>query len=283
MSLDIANKDRYVFYVNFRTIGNGTNFCRAEQFFNYAELVEKANDYVLSVERFRVPLNTIPMLPAIFLAIRFLPKVAGVLRVLSIEDVFSLHDFIEQMNEDQDLIFSLDSSGRAALTFDFTDTTLQLDATIAEILDMEEIVGLNLTGVQNVIGASPMFDRLDQLSKVQIEGFNALGMAQKEIVNTDVQRNILTDFLVPTSFSLSQSMVPFTPPSGNFNLVAPVRQDLEFNDSSNRRFIMFKSSSPIQNLELEITAVFRDGTRNRIRMAKRSIMEVKLAFWKKGI
>ena len=124
--------------------------------------------------------------------------------------------------------------------------------------------------------------KVRELLAKKIEGLNGLSAVQQEIIDTNVFRNLLTDFIVPSTFTFSAINVPGTPPNGSYTLSAPVRQDLEFNQAANRRFIMFRSNTPIQNVALEITAVYRDGTRNRIRMPRRSIMEVKLAFWRKS-
>ncbi len=282
MSIDVADTGRYVFYLNFRTLGNGTNFCDAEQNFSFAELIDDASKYAVSVERFRVPIQTIPMFPATDPAIRFVPKAALPARTLILQDVFSMNDFLVQMSADAALPISLDASGRARIDFDFTNFSLQLDPNVAAVLDMDQTLGLTLTGQQIIIGASPIFDRLDQLWKVQIEGLSGLSAVQQEIIDTNVFRNLLTDFIVPSSFTYSTDNVPGTFPNQNFTLNAPVRQDLEFNQSANRRFIMFRSNTPIQNVAIEITAIYRDGTRNRIRMPRRSVMEVKLAFWRKS-
>lgn len=282
MSLDIADTGRYVFYLNFRQLGNGTNFCEAEQNFSFAELIDDASKYAVSVERFRIPIQTIPMFDATDPAVQFVPKDALPARTLLLNDIFSMNQFLTEMSGDAALIVSLDPSGRARIDFDFTDFSLQLDPNVSAVLDMDQTLGLTLTGQQTIIGASSIFDRLDQLWKVQIEGLNGLTAVQQEIIDTNVFRNLLTDFIVPSTFSYSATNVPGTFPNGNYQLSAPVRQDLEFNASSNRRFIMFRSNTPIQNVSLEITAIYRDGTRNRIRMPRRSVMEVKLAFWRKS-
>lgn len=282
MSLDIADSGRYVFYLNFRTEGTGKNFCEAEQNFSFAELIDDASKYAVSVERFRIPLQTIPMFPATDPAVQFVPKDALPARALILQDVFSMNAFLLQMSADDSLILSLDPSGRARIDFDFTDFSLLLDADIAAVLDMDRTLGLTLTGMQTIIGASPIFDRLDQLWKVQIEGKSGLSSVQQEIIDTNVFRNLLTDFIVPSTYSLSAQNIPGTIPNGMYTLSAPVREDLEFNQSANRRFIMFRSNTPIQNVAIEITAIYRNGTRNRIRMPRRSVMEVKLAFWRKS-
>jgi len=281
MAVDIADSGRYVFYLNFRTLGDGTNFATSEQNFSFSQLIDDASKYVLSVERFRIPLGTIPMLPAIAPAVIFNPKGGEDLRTMDTEEIFSMGDFINEMNTDAALVFSLTASGRARLDFDFTDFSLQLDPTIAAILDMDQVIGLTLDGQRTVIGASPMFDRLDQLFKIQIEAGSGLSAIQQEIIDTNVFQNLLTDFLIPSTFSISTQNTPGGAPSGTYNITYPTREDIEFNSAANRRYIMFRTQTPIQNVSLEVTAVFRDGTRNRIRLPNRSVLEIKLAFWRK--
>ena len=222
------------------------------------------------------------MFPATNNAVRFVPKAALPTRVINLQDSFGLHDFIFQMGGDAALVLSLTFDGRAQLEMDFTNFSLLLDPDIAAVLDMDQTLGLTLVGVQTIVGASPIFDRLDQLWKVQIEGLSGLSSIQQEIIDTNVFRNLLTDFIVPSSYGLSQNITPGVRTTGAMSLTAPVRQDLEFNQAANRRFIMFRSNTPIQNVAIEITAIYRNGTRNKIRMPLRSVMEVKLAFWRKA-
>lgn len=281
MAIDVADSNRYVFYLNFRTLGDGTNFCESEQNFSFAELIDDASKYVLSVERFRVPIQSIPMFPETNIAITFLPKDAAALRTLPLLDSFSLANFIQQMNADADMIFSLGVDGRARISMNFDEFSLQLEPNLAAVLDMTENVGLNLTGQQVIVGASPLFDRFDQLFKIQIEGLSGLSAVQQEIIDTNVFRNLLTDFIVPSSFSLNQTYTTDANPNMTYTLTAPVRQDLEFNQAANRRYIMFRTNTPIQNVKVEITAIYRDGSRHRIRMPRRSMMEVKLGFWRR--
>ena len=281
MAIDVANSGRYVFYLNMRTLGDGTNFAVAEQNFSFAQLIDDASKYVISVERFRIPLGAIAMFPATTPAVTFNPKGGQPIRTLDIDDIFSMGDFINEMNKDAAMGFSLTASGRARLDFDFTDFSLQFDPDVAAVLDIDPILGLTLTGTQVIIGASPIFDKLDQLFKVQIEGGNGFASVQQEIIDTNVFQTLLTDFLVPSNFSISTQNTPGSAPSGVYNITYPTREDLEFNAAANRRYIMFRTQTPIQNVSIEVTAVFRDGSRQRIRLPKRSVLEVKIAFWRK--
>ena len=281
MTIDIAQSGRYVFYLNFRTQGDGTNFAVAEQVFNFANLIEDASKYVVSVERFRVPLQAIPMLPFIQNAIQLVPKAAAPFLNFDLQPTFSLNEFLTQINS-FGVVFSLSADGRMVIDFDnFTDYELHFAPKIAAIFDMPGIVGALLVGAQTIRGASPIFDRFDDLHKIQIESRTGLAGIQQEIITTNVFANLLTDFLVPSSTTMSYTGRQGLGHDPTYSLGYNVREDVEFNNSASRRFIMLKGNAPVQNISLEIAAIFRDGTRHRIIMPPNSLLEVKLAFWRK--
>ena len=71
---------------------------------------------------------------------------------------------------------------------------LVLDPIIAAIFDLPIIVGEDFTGPSTIIGATVLFDRFDELYKIQIVAESGLSNIQQEIVTTNTFRNILTDF-----------------------------------------------------------------------------------------
>lgn len=283
MTLDIASPGRYVFYLNFSTIGDGTGFAVAEQNFNFANLIEDASKYVLSVERFRVPTQAVPMLPVIVNAIRLVPKAAAVPVDFNLAVTFSLNQFLVQINTVRaGLAFSLNEDGRMLMSFNgFDDYTVQFAPKIAAIFDMADIVGLTLAGTALVLGASPVFDRLDDLHSLQIEAQTGLSGIQQEIITTEIFRSLVTDFLMPSASGMAYQGATGQPHNGAYTVNYDVRQDVQFNDAASRRFVMIKGNAPIQNITLEIAAIFRDGTRHRILLPPNSIMTIKLAFWKR--
>lgn len=283
MAIDVANAGRYVFYLNFRTLGTGDNLAESEQLFSFAQLIDDSSKYILSIERFRIPLQTIPMVSTIPQAIIVTPKGAGVPTVIPVADTYSYFEFRQQINlNNQNLFFSLTSDGRAVLDFNFANDTLVLDPVIADIFDMNQVLGLALGGQSRIIGGSPIFDRFDQLYKIQIEARSGLSGVQQEIIDTNTFGNLLTDFIIPSNWGLSG-----TSQTGNIaadavlNLTAPTRQDLEFNNAASRRYIMLRGNAPIQNVSIVVRAVYRDGTVNNIRLPPRSVLECKLGFWLK--
>lgn len=285
MSIDISNAGKYVFYLNFRTLGSRTKdiFCESEQNFKFSQLLEKANDYVLSVERFQVPIQAIPMLQTILAAIQLVPKTAVALQVFNSVQTFSIYDFLNSVNSFYGgFIVSMSPDGRFVIDFDdFTNYSILLDPLIADIFDMDQSIGLALVGTNRVIGASPAFDRFDQLYKIQISSELGLSGVQQEILSTDIFKNLLTDFILPSTYVMSYNGELGIAPNGQYSLTYNTRQDLNFNASSNRRFIMMRSSAPIQNIKVSVQAIYRDGTTHNIPLPPRSVFELKIAFWKK--
>lgn len=285
MTFDIGNAGRYVFYLNFRSVGTQEGiFAEAEQVFNFSNLIEDSKNYVITVERFRVPIQTIPMLPAIANFIIVRSKIDGSSTPFDLSLTFSLNDFMQQLTGVfPGVVFSLTADGRMRIDFDdFLTFVILFSPIAAEIFDMGNSVGDGVIIPANFVGASPIFDRFDQLHKIQIEAQTGLSSVQQEIITTQIFRNLLTDFLLPSAHSMSYSGEAGLAHNQAYTMNYNVREDVEFNDASNRRFIMLKGNSPVQNIKLEVTAIFRDGTRNRILMPPRGVLEIKLGFWKKG-
>lgn len=286
MSFDIGIDGRYVFYVGFRVIGDGTGFAVATQEFTFSNLIDDTSNYVISLERFRLPIQSIPMLPASdplvpFLAFSPKPGKDVPTIVFDLKETFSLNDFMTQLSE-IDLgatVFSIRGDGRFEVFSDmWDDYNLLLSSTASQIFDLPIVVRGE---VPTVVGRSPFFDRFDDLYMLQLEARTGLGAVQQEIISTQVFRNTLTDFLSPTTISMSYSGQQGAPHNSTYQLTYPVRQDVEFQASSNRRFVMLKGNSPIQNISLEMYAIFRNGDRQRIILPPRSVFDLKLAFWKK--
>ncbi len=282
MSFELNKDGSYVFYLNFRTIGDGTLEASAEQLFSFTHLIEDASMYALSIERFRLPIQSVPMRPAINNAVILRSKLGAADIFISTNRTFSLYEWLLQLNAAAaPLAISLTADGRATiLNFDFNAFSIELAPVVRRIFDMD--AAIDGVGVQSIIGGTVIYDRFDQLFKIQIEGLNGLGAVQQEIIDTNVFVTVLTDFIIPSNFTTSVTNTIGQPINNTLTFTFPSRQDLEFNASNARRLIMFRGSSPLQNLKVRVTGIFRDGTRNAIILAPESIFEMKLAFFKKG-
>ena len=298
MTLDLGGPNRNVFYLNFETIGKldpdnelGPQICHAEQNFNFANLIENASDYVIAIERFRLPLQGIPMLRPIPEAIRLEDGAGGLIATLNLPAIYSINEFLTELGPGgsgwvgggSGYNFNLTPGGQICIWGPWGGQELVLDPHIAAIFDLPLVLdGVNAGAI--IKGATVLFDRFDELYKIQIVAETGLSNIQQEIVTTNTFRNILTDFLIPSNWnaSFTDDAKCQTPHDPAYSLSYPVRQDLEFNDSNNRRWIFMRGGAPIQNVGLKAEAILRDGTITEIPLPPRSVFQVKLSFWLKS-
>ena len=281
MSFELNSEASRVLYVNFRSLGDGMRETEAEQLFTFSSLIEDSSRYVVSIERFRIPIQSVPMQDQINNAFILRNKTGGDDIFISTIVTFGLYDWLLQLSRaSAQLNIILTPDGRAQIfNFDFDDFSIELDPKVAAILNFP--LTLDGAGIQNVVGTTPIFDLFDQLFKIQIEALNGLGNLQAEIVDQNTFTTILTDFIIPSNFSMSVTNTSDSVLTNSYTFSLPLRQDLEFNASQARRLINFRGSSPIQNLKVRVTAIYRDGTRNAIIIPPNGVFELKLAFFRK--
>jgi hypothetical protein len=293
MSFDIGDPNRYVFYVNFQTIGNGSGFAQARQNFNFAQLIEDSSRYVVSVERARIPLQGIPMLPLIQNVMEFVPVAGGsgpnpgLGNDLTLRQTFSINEFLTQFQEFgiEGLIISLTSDGRINIIYDnWQNFIITFDTRVAAIFDMGgDTIGAGFLNNQEITGNTPIFDRFDDLHSISIESTQGLTSVQQEIFDSDVFNIVLVDLLVGSSEGMTYSGTRNLEHDSSYTVNYPIRSDLELQAGGDRRWVMLKGTAPIQSIALEAIAIFRDGTRNNIVLPPRTIFSLKLAFWRKGL
>lgn len=195
---------------------------------------------------------------------------------------YSLYDWMLQItNSNADFNINLTADGRVQIVdFDFTNFSIELSQEVSDMFDMPLLI--DGIGVQSTIGSTPIFDRFDQLFKINVEALNGLGNLQQEVIDTNIFTTLLTDFIVPSHHSLTVTNSISGTLTNQITFTYPVREDLEFNASQARRMINFRGSSPIQNVKVRVTAIYRDGTRNVIIIPRNGVFELKLAFWKRS-
>ncbi len=281
MSFELNTKASRVLYVNFRSLGDGMKETEAEQIFSFSSLIEDSSRYVVSIERFRIPIQSVPMQDPINNAFILRSKTGGDDIFISTIVSFGLYDWLLQLNRaSASLDVILTADGRAQiLDFDFDAFSIELDPKVANILDLPVLV--DGVGIQSVVGAVPIFDLFDQLFKIQVEALNGLSNLQAEVVDQNTFTTILTDFIIPSNFSMSVTNALGAVLNNEITFEFPVRQDLEFNASQARRLINFRGSSPVQNVKVRVTAIYRDGTRHAIIIPPNGVFELKLAFFRK--
>ena len=290
MTIDLGQQGRGVFYLNFRAIqdNTGTRVSQETQEFNFGNLVEKSADYMIAIERLIVPIQKIPMNNGFNPAITITPIGVGIIATITIGATFSLKAFIDTLNSQAsnagiNIIFSLNSEGRLQFSYDgFGANNITLNQGLADILDISaNVTALNADVNNIVLGGSSVFDRFDQLYKIQVE---SLGMnIVQEIISTDRTLPILTDFIVPSSYSVSYTQNTNIPPVVNLNLGVSysTRQSVIYNAEGERRFIMLRGNTPIQNIQIQAVAIFKDNTRNEIIIPPNAVFECKIGFYRR--
>ncbi len=289
MSIDLGMKGRGVFYLNFNTIGTGINKASSTQEFNFGNLIEQSGSYIVAIERMVLPMHRVPMINSLTPALIFVPTGVEIQFVINTPQAFSWKEWVDNLNdqlEDTDIIdckFLMDQSARIRIVFDsFDDYNIQFNDTLKDIFDLNQVVGLaDVISEDQIVGGSSMIDRFDQLHKIQLEtrGMNL----QQEIIDTDRSLPILTDFIAPNTFnhSYNEQLDADIRSSEDINVSYPVRQNIIYTASEERRYQMLRGNTPIQNITIQAVAIFKDNTRNEITLPPRSVFEIKLAFFKR--
>lgn len=279
--LNTVKGTAYVFYLNFRMEGNGETETTAEQTFTFSHLIEDSSKFLVSIDRFILPIQSIPMRDAIPNAVILNSKTESDDIILNTPPSFGLYDWLLELSTQvPQFNVTLTADGRAQIfDFNFDNFSITLSDEIASIFSLPN--DIDGAGIRSIQGGVPIFDLFDQLYKVQFEALNGLGNLQQEIIDTKVFTTILTDFIITAPFGMSVTNEVNTALNGNITFSMPVRQDITFN-VVNRRFIPFRGSSPIQNVKVRAVAIYRDGSRHPIIMPKNSVFEMKLAFFRKN-
>jgi hypothetical protein len=284
-----ADKATTYFYLNLKQTGDQT-FPTAviRQTFADDLLKPKASDWVCSITRFNLPLQTVPYIDAInnFVIVRQqanAPAVGAVVTAFNLDACYSI--------DAGNLIFRLKSSGRVQIYYNaFNNNYLELHQTLADILSLPTLIGQGLGGaaVQTFIGDFPIQDRCDQLQKITFEALGGLPV-KSEILTGDQRGQIITDFLMKRSFGISYSDDGArTGPAGAAGAFTSVtgfteqpRQDLVYTQSLDARPIILDMGGTIRGVAVQPIAIYKDGSRHLIRLAPRSVFEVKIMFVKK--
>lgn len=288
MSIDLGQKGRGVFYLNFRNVQDGNNqqTCRSVQEFNFGNLVEQSDNYMIAIERLIVPIQRIPYVNALVPAITFESTIGGDNFTISTPAVYSLKEFVDALNTagrgiNATFIVKITQSGIIRIDFsDLVTYNMRFNQTFADIIDIQTVVGQGDTVNNYIFGQSSVFDRFDQLHKIQVE---AIGLnVTQEIINTDRTLPILTDIFVPQDYNITYNEVDGNAASNeDINILYQTRQTVVYDASTDKRFIMLRGSTPIQNITLQCVAIFKDNSRNQIIIPRRSVFECKLGFYRR--
>ena len=167
MSFELNKEGSRVIYLNFRSLGDGKKETEAEQIFTFSHLIEDSSKWLVSIERMRLPIQSIPMQDSINNAFILRSKTGGDDIFISTIVSFGLYDWLLQINRaSASLDIVLTADGRAQiLDFDFDSFSIEIDQKVSAILDIP--ITVDGAGIQSVIGGVPIFDLFDQLFKIQ--------------------------------------------------------------------------------------------------------------------
>ncbi|MHA2367049.1 MAG: hypothetical protein ACXAC7_24060, partial [Candidatus Hodarchaeales archaeon] len=102
------------------------------------------------------------------------------------------------------------------------------------------------------------------------------------IIGTERTLPVLTDLLVPNSYSTSYGLDNSLDPTvGIFSLSYATRQTVVYNAEGARRYIMLRGATPIQNITIACVAIYKDNTRNQIVLPPNSVFECKIGFYRR--
>lgn len=299
-----------VFYANF-TLSNIGTYPSIDAIIDqtYATpLVPKADDYVMAVERFEIPLNAVPfydgntLQEAVSVDRRnlSLPTAA----VLFTTDTFSMMDLIRQLNlffadttagQPGDVFrgvhtIAIDAEGFTRITFPAVDAVSGLAWNDENVLDftgapvLASILGIDLTrqleGPPRLIGVAsthPRWDLGDQLSLIRV------GSNLPVVTDSfgDARTNVLTDVSIPFQFSVASGRgiddgFTETEKTPNYS----PRQRLIYVPVE-RRFLNVRSSQPITDVRITMDRVRPDGRVTRIKLPVGGVFNIKIGFWSK--
>ena len=276
-------------YINFTEIGNGQNFAKTTRSFSNF-IIQRSENWVMWVERFRLPIQAIAMREAENTILKLIPvgqdDGAQALNEIhfDLDNSYSVHNFLRQLNSflPGALIFALTSDGRIRITYhNFTNYYIKLSQTLREIFDLPTYISDKYaTKADGTFeeGASPFLDRFDQLDKIQIE---AIGIpTESEFIGSSARGNIISDFLITNSYSLSASTDAQGVFGAPFNLSWSGRQEITY-EPHQRRFINLFGVSGVRYVDIEAVAILKTGARVRIVLPPGSTFNLKIGFAKR--
>ena len=303
----MASLDKHpVFYASFTVVNNGpttplldSDDIEASVLQQYpSPIINKASDYVCSVERMEININGIPFYDATGESVSYTD--ASSFDLVDFESIraYSLADLTVQLQarfagstqiayNRLDIVVSSDGfviltqSPTGGLTW--TSTFGQLDLSQAprlnNILGFHSMVAVptSVADVEQVISTAPRMDCGDQLAFLRLT--SNLPTVSESI--GQAKGSVLTDFYISKNIGSSVSyanLVPEAPTFAGATLSYSQRQKVIYNPQV-RRFLHMRGSRPIDEILIACEFVRPDGTSKIVPLPLGCEFTVKLGFW----
>jgi len=238
-SVKIKDQVKNWIYLNLEQAGDRPYPFASVRFGYNKPILEEQKKYDVYVERLLLPLQTIPFVSEMPIAITTVPRQGGAVTIFTVVTSFSLKGFFTATNNlvitnggpaAPTLAFNMTASGRMRLSYDdFFNFSLTLSDDFRDIFEYKSNLVENLgvgDGVNAVvIGASSILDRLDELRTIEIV---AAELVSRSELYPEREERILTDFVLSNNYSTT------TPHSQTMSVVSTLfdltdtgpRQDL---------------------------------------------------------
>lgn len=176
MTFDLNQPGSSTFFVNLSTIGKGddnTQYCEATQRYT-TPIIDRADDYVLSIERATIPLQGLKFFDDIFNAVSFVNKVnSNDIKIHNLQDIYNFQDFLQALNNFDDqqgnkIKVYVKTSGRLVLSYNKFDTyNIVLSDELKNMFDLNiNTISSDSDTTLTIIGASSCINRIDYLKRI---------------------------------------------------------------------------------------------------------------------
>jgi len=290
MPFDLNKPDSATFFINLSEVGqlDKTSFCNASQNYN-SPIVENSKDYFVSIERATIPLQSIKLFKDIPEAFTFVKKADDTTVTKSLIDVFTIVDFLQQINnfadtEGNKVKFYLQNSGRVKIVYEnFTNYRLLLSNELRAIFDLGSSTLDALVNIADFLTPSSIIDRVDTLRRIILVSRNLPCVS--EMNNQTKLREITSiDYAPDSTFSFSGGNGKVVDDDWTFSNVS-ARGNLVLAPQYSRLLTM--NGAEITNINVEAYAEILDLLTLKIKLTRISLrpaseFQIKLQFWRRS-
>lgn len=243
-------------------------------------LLDKANDWIVAVERFELSCNGIPYYSGEEHQeeVIVMRRVSGAdnteeTRVLIDFNAYSIPDLIDRINEafgennttrDADFELEIDNDGYIYFTKTDLDFYPVWPAKLNYILGLIDDEDNDISNTVDWVSEFPRWGMGDELDHITIK--SNLNLVSDTIGQE--KTNIVTDLSVPANLSASSD--------GGYAYSA---RDKLIYTPSERRYLNFNSTAPVQVIRLYCEYTSPDGAKRMVKLPHGGVFNIKLAFF----